>query len=139
MLRLQYLVNELDPVLAACRHKGLLANVRRELVPRHVQHLSVQLGDDQLPIGGRAMLEDELDNVVLPAVNQLTGIAYFQPGICTYPELILHQVQRVLMQLVKQWPSLLLRQALKASLQHTTSIGMGRKFVYVALEVIYEE
>lgn len=139
LLRLEHFVNELDTVLAAGHEKCFLADIRRKLVPCHVQHLAGQLGDYQITVGRSAMLEYKLHNIVLSQAIEISCVCLIeQDKASAYPELVLHEVQCVLVQLVEQRPGLLLREALETSLQHATSIGMRRQFVDIASEIVDE-
>jgi hypothetical protein len=44
----------------------------------------------------------------------------------TYPELVLHEIGGVFVELVKQRPRLFLRKMLEAPLQYTTAVWMRR-------------
>ena len=67
------LLDERPPAAGLCRDKGLFDDVGGELVPRHGQHLAVQLGDDGRSVLRLAMLEHELDDVVLPIKLSVDG------------------------------------------------------------------
>jgi hypothetical protein len=54
----------------------------------------------------------------------------------TYAELILHQVDCVLVQLVQERACLIIREMLEATLQNAAPIGVGRELVNVTAECI---
>ena len=59
------LLNEGPSVFSSRGDQGLLAHVRGKFVFRHGEHLPLELGDDGCPVLSRAVLEDELNDVVL--------------------------------------------------------------------------
>ena len=59
------LVDKVRARLRVREDEGLLADVRRELVARESQDLTAHLVEHQSLVGRRAVLDDELDDVVL--------------------------------------------------------------------------
>lgn len=59
------LVDKLATTVRVRRHESLLAHIRRELVLRHLIHLPHELRNDRRTVLRLAMLQDELDDVVL--------------------------------------------------------------------------
>ena len=69
-----------------------------------------------------AIFKDVLHDVVLRyELVACTGLR----ALLTYPELILHEINNVLMKFIHEWPSLFLAQVFETSLENATAISVS--------------
>ncbi len=104
----------------------------------HIEHLATKFRYDECPIFRLPVFQNELNDVVLwkERIRWFRKDGHF--SMATYPVLILHQIDRVLVKLVKQRASLVFGQILKAPLQYSATIWVCRKLIHAAAERCHE-
>lgn len=66
----QYLIDQYSTGGRVCSHQRLLAYVRSEFVPSHLEHLAAELADDEGLVLRVTMLEYKLNDIVLEEYQQ---------------------------------------------------------------------